>query len=221
MRVTSRVKGKIRSAGGVEYRIRAENESRKNTSLPTLLCSRRICYDKNSIGRGNNNGFKRSAMNEIHLSKIARELGLAPKQVRDTATLLEGGATVPFIARYRKEATGSLDEVAITAVRDRMGQLQELDQRREAILKSMEDRGQLTEALKEKIRAAETLVVLEDIYLPFRPKRRTRATIAKEKGLEPLAQRRKSWMSWPKRRPSSIPKRASNPPSRLWPEPGI
>ena len=128
-------------------------------------------------------------MNEIHLSKIARELGLGPKQVQDTAALLAGGATVPFIARYRKEATGSLDEVAITAVRDRLGQLQELDQRREVILKSMEERGQLTEALKEKIRAAETLVVLEDIYLPFRPKRRTRATIAKEKGLEPLAQR--------------------------------
>jgi protein Tex len=128
-------------------------------------------------------------MNEIHLSKIARELGLGPKQVQDTAALLEGGATVPFIARYRKEATGSLDEVAITAVRDRLEQLRELDQRREVILKSMADRGQLTEVLEEKIRAAETLVVLEDIYLPFRPKRRTRATIAKEKGLEPLALR--------------------------------
>ena len=97
------------------------------------------------------------------------------------------GATVPFIARYRKEATGSLDEVAVTAVRDRMAQLLELDKRREAILKSLEERGQLTDELKEKILAAETLVVLEDIYLPFRPKRRTRATIAREKGLEPLA----------------------------------
>ena len=126
-------------------------------------------------------------MNETHISKIAQELGLSPGQVQATADLLDGGATVPFISRYRKEATGSLDEVAVTAVRDRMGQLLELDQRRESILKALEERGQLTEALKEKIQAAETLAVLEDIYLPFRPKRRTRATIAREKGLEPLA----------------------------------
>jgi protein Tex len=126
-------------------------------------------------------------MNEAHLLKIAQELGLSPRQVQATADLLDGGATVPFISRYRKEATGSLDEVAVTAVRDRMGQLLELDQRRESILKAMEERGQLTESLKEKIQAAETLAVLEDIYLPFRPKRRTRAAIAREKGLEPLA----------------------------------
>jgi uncharacterized protein len=126
-------------------------------------------------------------MDEAHLSKIAQELGLSPGQVQATAELLDDGATVPFISRYRKEATGSLDEVAVTAVRDRMGQLLELDQRRESILKAMEERGQLTEALKEKIQAAETLAALEDIYLPFRPKRRTRATIAREKGLEPLA----------------------------------
>ncbi len=128
-------------------------------------------------------------MNEAHIPKIAQELGLTPKQIQATADLLNEGATVPFIARYRKEATGSLDEVAITAVRDRLHQLMELDKRREAILKSLEERGQLTDELKEKILAAETLVVLEDIYLPYRPKRRTRATVAKEKGLEPLAQR--------------------------------
>jgi protein Tex len=127
-------------------------------------------------------------MNEAHISKIAQELTLTPAQVRATADLLTEGATVPFIARYRKEATGSLDEVAVTAIRDRLEQLLELDKRREAILKSMEERGQLTDELKEKILAAETMVVLEDIYLPYRPKRRTRATIAKEKGLEPLAQ---------------------------------
>ena len=126
-------------------------------------------------------------MNEAHLSKISQELGLSPGQVQATADLLDGGATVPFISRYRKEATGSLDEVAVTAVRDRRGQLLELDQRRDSILKAMEERGQLTEALKEKIQAAETLAVLEDVYLPFRPKRRTRAAIAREKGLEPLA----------------------------------
>jgi uncharacterized protein len=126
-------------------------------------------------------------MNQAHVLKIAGELGLAPKQVRAAADLLDQGGTVPFIARYRKEATGSLDEVAVTAVRDRMAQLQELDKRREAILKSMEERGQLTDELKENILAAETLVALEDIYLPYRPKRRTRATVAREKGLEPLA----------------------------------
>ncbi len=126
-------------------------------------------------------------MNEAHIPKIAQELSLTQKQVQAAADLLNEGATVPFIARYRKEATGSLDEVAITAVRDRLGQLMELDKRREAILKSLEERGQLTDELKEKILSAETMVVLEDIYLPYRPKRRTRATIAKEKGLEPLA----------------------------------
>ncbi len=127
-------------------------------------------------------------MNEAHIHKIAQELNLTQKQVRATADLLSEGATVPFIARYRKEVTGSLDEVAITAVRDRLDQLAELDKRREAILKSLEERGQLTDVLKEKILSAETMVALEDIYLPYRPKRRTRATIAKEKGLEPLAQ---------------------------------
>ena len=128
-------------------------------------------------------------MNETHIQKIAQELGSTPKQVQATADLLSEGATVPFISRYRKEATGSLDEVAITAVRDRLNQLMELDKRREAILKSLEERGQLTDELQEKILLAETMVVLEDIYLPYRPKRRTRATVAKEKGLEPLAQR--------------------------------
>ncbi len=128
-------------------------------------------------------------MNETHISKIAQEANLTPKQVQATADLLNEGATVPFIARYRKEATGSLDEVAIAAVRDRLHQLMELDARREAILKSLEERGQLTDELKEKILSAETMVVLEDVYLPYRPKRRTRATIAREKGLEPLARR--------------------------------
>ena len=126
-------------------------------------------------------------MDQTHLLKIARELNLDPKQVHAAADLLNEGATVPFIARYRKEATGSLDEVAVTAIRDRMAQLQELDKRREAILNSLEERGQLTDELKGKILAAETMVALEDIYLPYRPKRRTRATIARERGLEPLA----------------------------------
>ncbi len=128
-------------------------------------------------------------MNELHISKISGELNLTLKQVRATAALFDEGSTVPFIARYRKEATGSLDEMAVTAIRDRLIQLDELDKRRETILKALEERGQLTDELKEKIIAAVTMVELEDIYLPYRPKRRTRATIAREKGLEPLAQR--------------------------------
>jgi len=110
-----------------------------------------------------------------------------PAQVQATAELLEGGATVPFIARYRKEATGTLDETVVTAIRDRLSQLKELDDRREAIIKSLEERGLLTDELKSKVLLAETMAVLEDIYLPFRPKRRTRAIIAREKGLQPLA----------------------------------
>jgi protein Tex len=128
-------------------------------------------------------------MTELHISIIAKEIAVTPSQVKAVSALLGEGATVPFIARYRKEATGSLDEVAITAIRDRLGQLMELDKRREAIVKSLEERGLFTDELKEKIGGAESLTVLEDIYLPFRPKRRTRATVAKEKGLEPLAAR--------------------------------
>lgn len=128
-------------------------------------------------------------MHEKHIAVIAQEIKAAEHQVRATAALLDEEATVPFIARYRKEVTGSLDEVAITTIRDRLIQLRDLDKRREAILKSLEERELLTDALKQQILAAETMTTLEDIYLPFRPKRRTRATVAREKGLEPLAQR--------------------------------
>ena len=127
-------------------------------------------------------------MIEHHIVKITRELNLQPRQVAATAVLLEEGGTVPFIARYRKERTGELDEVQITAIRDRLEQLGELDKRREAILSSLEERKLLTEELKAKIGAVETLTALEDIYLPFRPKKRTKATIANERGLEPLAE---------------------------------
>jgi uncharacterized protein len=130
---------------------------------------------------------KEGPLNQIHVLKIASELSVRPAQVAATAELLEGGATVPFIARYRKEATGTLDEMAVTAIRDRLNQLKELDDRRDAIIKSLEERGQLTDELKAKIFQAETMAVLEDIYLPYRPKRRTRAIIAREKGLQPLA----------------------------------
>ncbi|MBL0716100.1 MAG: RNA-binding transcriptional accessory protein, partial [Desulfosarcina sp.] len=126
-------------------------------------------------------------MNESHLSRVATELSLSAARIKSVATLLEEGASVPFIARYRKEATDSLDEVAITAIRDRLEQLNDLQKRRATILKSLEDNGHLTEELRESVETAATMSALEDIYLPFRPKRRTRATIAREKGLEPLA----------------------------------
>lgn len=123
----------------------------------------------------------------IYIESISKELNLRPAQVSATAKLISEGATVPFIARYRKEATGMLDEVVVTSIRDRMQQLVELDQRRDTILKSLEERNLLTDALKASILNAETLSKLEDLYLPYRPKRRTRATIAREAGLEPLA----------------------------------
>jgi uncharacterized protein len=128
-------------------------------------------------------------MDEQHITKIAQELNIASHRVRATVMLLDDEATIPFIARYRKEMTDSLDEVAITAIRDRLAQLRDLDQRRETILKSLEERGLLTDELKEQILTAGTMAALEDIYLPYRPKRRTRATVAREKGLEPLARR--------------------------------
>ena len=128
-------------------------------------------------------------MDQNHARRIADELDLNIWQVEAAGRLIEDGATVPFIARYRKEATGTLDEVAVTAVRDRSAQLLELDKRREAILGSLTERGLLTDELKAGIRGAETLSALEDLYLPFRPKRRTRGTAAREKGLEPLATR--------------------------------
>jgi len=123
-----------------------------------------------------------------HIKKIAAELGIDEKKVSAVVELLNQDATIPFIARYRKEATGSLDEVAITEIRNRMDRLILLEKRREAIFSSMEEREQLTDEIREKMEAAETLAELEDLYLPFRPKRRTRATIAREKGLEPLAE---------------------------------
>ena len=126
-------------------------------------------------------------MIEKHVLKIASELKLQLRQVAATAILLEEGATVPFIARYRKEKTGEMDEVQITAVRDRLEQLGELDKRRDAIVASLKERNLLTDVLEVRIGAAETLATLEDIYLPFRPKKRTRAIIARERGLEPLA----------------------------------
>lgn len=120
--------------------------------------------------------------------KISAELQVKPSQVKATMDLLDEGATVPFISRYRKEATGSLDEVQVAAVRDRLQQLRDLDKRKEAVIKSIEEQGKMTDTLLRSIAAAETMAKLEDIYLPYKPKRRTKATIAREKGLEPLAE---------------------------------
>jgi uncharacterized protein len=122
-----------------------------------------------------------------HLETIARETGISFSSVSTTAKLLSEGGTVPFLSRYRKEQTGSLDEVQITTIRDRMLQLAELDTRRTTILKSLDERSLLTPELKKKIEAAITLTALEDIFAPFRPKRQTRATKAIERGLTPLA----------------------------------
>jgi uncharacterized protein len=122
-----------------------------------------------------------------HFVQVAEELGIKVKQVTDTIELLDEGATVPFISRYRKEVTGSLDEVQVATIRDRIQQLRDLEKRKEAILKSIQEQGKLTPELEKKILAAETMSLLEDLYLPYKPKRRTKATIAREKGLEPLA----------------------------------
>jgi len=124
---------------------------------------------------------------EKNILKIAVEVKLKPEQVQCVVELLEGGATIPFIARYRKEMTGSLNEVILATIRDRHEQLAELDKRKGAILKSIEKQEKLTPALAKAIEQAETLNELEDIYLPYKPKRKTRASIAREKGLEPLA----------------------------------
>ena len=120
---------------------------------------------------------------------ISKRLELNVRQVEKTIELLESGATVPFIARYRKEATGSLNEVQIAAIRDLLLKLKELDKRREAIVQSIEEQGKMTDELRQKLEAADNMTDLEDLYLPFRPKRRTRATVAIEKGYEPLADR--------------------------------
>ncbi|MFE9182000.1 Tex family protein [Micromonospora haikouensis] len=119
--------------------------------------------------------------------RIADELGVAERQVRAAVELLDGGATVPFIARYRKEATGLLDDAQLRTLEERLRYLRELDERRAAVLESIRGQGKLDEALEAQIMAADSKSRLEDIYLPFKPKRRTRAQIAREAGLEPLA----------------------------------
>jgi protein Tex len=120
-------------------------------------------------------------------ARISAELGVKEQQVQAAVELLDSGATVPFIARYRKEVTGSLDDAQLRTLEERLGYLRELDDRRKVILDSMREQGKLDDKLEAAIMAAESKSRLEDIYLPYKPKRRTKAEIAKEAGLEPLA----------------------------------
>src|SRR5512133_1056793 len=122
-----------------------------------------------------------------NIELVAKKLGLNEWQVENTIRLMDGGATIPFISRYRKEMTGSLDEVQLMHIKEEYERLKELDARREAVIKSIEEQEKMTPELLQKIQDATVMAELEDIYLPYRPKRRTRATIAREKGLEPLA----------------------------------
>ena len=122
------------------------------------------------------------------IQRVAKELGVAPASVHSTLALFAEGSTLPFIARYRKEATGGLDEVQLRDVRDRAEYIGEMEERRTAVLKSIEEQGKMTDALRASVLAAETKQSIEDLYLPYKPKRRTRAMIARERGLGPLAE---------------------------------
>ena len=121
------------------------------------------------------------------VAQIAQELNVKAAQVLVAVELLDGGSTVPFIARYRKEATGGLDDIQLRELEARLGYLRELTDRREAVLKSIADQGKLTPELRAAIEAAPTKQELEDLYLPFKPKRRTKGMMAREAGIEPLA----------------------------------
>src|SRR5712664_1330748 len=125
-------------------------------------------------------------MKPINL-RIAEELGVREQQVAVAISLLDGGATVPFVARYRKEATGTLDDAQLRTLDERLRYLRELEERRAAILASIDEQGKLTDELRNQVNAADTKARLEDLYLPYKPKRRTKAQIARENGLEPLA----------------------------------
>jgi uncharacterized protein len=149
-------------------------------------------------------------LNELQITQvITRELGLQAFQVNNTLALFNEGATVPFIARYRKERTGLLDEVQIRNIRDRFDYITELEERRAAILKSIEEQGKLTDELKEKIEACLVKQELEDLYLPYKPKRKTKGMAAKEKGLEPLAM--ELWLQGQSILPEQLAEKYINP----------
>ena len=119
-------------------------------------------------------------------AKIAEELGIRKNQAQAAIQLIDEGNTIPFIARYRKEATGALNDEILRNLFDRLTYLRNLEEKKEQVITSIEEQGKLTDELRKQIEEAQTLVVVDDLYRPYRPKRRTRATIAKEKGLEPL-----------------------------------
>ena len=121
------------------------------------------------------------------IAKISEELGIRRQQAEAAVKLIDEGNTIPFIARYRKEATGALNDEVLRNLYERLNYLRNLEERKETVLASIEEQGKLTDELRNQILAAETMVAVEDLYRPYKPKRRTRATIAKEKGLEPLA----------------------------------
>ena len=130
---------------------------------------------------------RQSAGPDLIIALLAEELSVRPAQVRTAVELMDGGATVPFIARYRKEATGGLDDGQLRQLEVRLLYVRELEDRRHTVLESIEQQGKLTEALKQDLLSATTKQRLEDLYAPYKPKRRTRAQIAIEAGLEPLA----------------------------------
>ena len=121
------------------------------------------------------------------IRKLAEELQIRPGQAQAAVKLIDEGNTIPFISRYRKEATGALNDEVLRNLYERLNYLRNLEEKKEQVISSIEEQGKLTDALKQQILAAETLVAVDDLYRPYRPKRRTRATIAKERGLEPLA----------------------------------
>ncbi|MBQ1664652.1 MAG: RNA-binding transcriptional accessory protein, partial [Bacteroidaceae bacterium] len=126
-------------------------------------------------------------MNSTFKTIISKSVGISETQVANTLELLEEGCTIPFISRYRKERTGALDEVKVAAISDQLDKLKETEKRKQTILSTIEEQGKLTDELRKRIENSWDATELEDIYMPFKPKRRTRAQVAREKGLEPLA----------------------------------
>ena len=156
------------------------------------------------------NGNRPSGGTMDIIQKIKEELQVEKWQVEAAVKLIDEGNTIPFISRYRKEVTGSLNDEQLRNLDERLTYLRSLEDKKEQVLKSIEEQGKLTDELKEKILAAQTLVVVEDLYRPYRPKRKTRASIAKEKGLEPLAEyilRQRQQNRCLTRRPSMFPKK--------------
>src|SRR5689334_20486910 len=142
--------------------------------------------DRESLPPSGESALENARVQSIH-ERIADELGVRDRQVRAAVELLDGGATVPFIARYRKEVTGTLDDTQLRTLEERLRYLREMEERRAAIVESIRSQGKLTDELLAQIMEADSKARLEDIYLPYKPKRRTKAQIAREAGLEPLA----------------------------------